>query len=89
MDGILKADKSRQLEEQVQIYEDSSRSLGIEYPNFMKFPITRMDLLFWNNIKNLGLKPKQISKNTRLSQFNKIYNDYSLFHFFAGNTEVI
>jgi len=24
-----------------------------------------------------------------LKHFNKIYNDYSLFHFFAGNAEVI
>ena len=55
----------------------------------MKFPITRMDLLFWRDIKYLGLKPKQIQKNAKLSHFNKIYNEYSLFHFFAGNTQVI
>ena len=55
----------------------------------MKFPISRIDLQFWSDIQYLGLKPKQITKNTKLEHFNKIYNDHSLFHFFAGNAEVI
>ena len=55
----------------------------------MKFPITRIDLKFWDNIRHLGQKPWMISKNTKLEQFNKIYNDYSLFHYFSGNADVI
>lgn len=40
----------RSFRAQRKIYQNSSRSLGIELPNIMRFPITRIDILFWSSI---------------------------------------
>jgi len=55
----------------------------------MKFPITKIDLLFWGNMKSLGLKPNLIKANTKLLDFTKIFNDSSLFHYFSGDIDII
>jgi len=36
--------------DQRKIYEDGTRSLSIDHPSLLNFPISRMDILFWNNI---------------------------------------
>ena len=77
------------LQEQRKIYKDSSRLLSIDYPNVMNFPITGMDLEFWGNITDLGEDTEEIRTNTKLHQFNQVYGEYSLFHYFAGNIDVI
>ena len=43
-------DKSR-FNKQQKIYEDSSRYLSIENQSLIHFPITRIDILFWKNLK--------------------------------------
>ena len=56
----------------------------------MNFPITRMDILFWKNMmEDLGGIPSTIISNTKLAQFNKVYDEVSLFHYFANEVEVI
>lgn len=48
-----------------------------------------MDLEFWKNIADLGEDTEEIKNNTNLSQFNQVYGEYSLFHYFASNIDVI
>jgi len=48
-----------------------------------------MDLLFWENIVRSGENTDTIKENTILSQFQTIYDGYSLFHYFAKNVDVI
>jgi hypothetical protein len=74
---------------QRKIYEDGSRALSIDSANILSFPLSRMDLLFWNGIVDLGGEADIIAENTSLEQFNMVYNCYSLFHFFADNVAVI
>ena len=52
--------------EQTKIYQDSSRSLGIDEPNILNFPATRMNLEFWKNINELGEKADFIERNSTL-----------------------
>lgn len=47
--------------EQRKIYSDSSRFLGTDNPNHLNFPLTRMKLLFWHNIVELGEDANTIS----------------------------
>lgn len=80
---------SEKFPEQRKIYEDTSRSLSIDHAKIINFPLTRMDILYWQNISQLGEKAEDINQNTELVQFNKIFNGYSLFHYFAANVDVI
>ena len=80
---------SEKFPEQRKIYEDTSRSLSIDHAKIINFPLTRMDVLYWQNIVQLGEKAEDINQNTELVQFNKIFNGYSLFHYFAANVDVI
>ena len=80
---------SEKFPEQRKIYEDTSRSLSIDHAKIINFPLTRMDILYWQNIVQLGEKAEDINQNTELVQFNKIFNGYSLFHYFAANVDVI
>ena len=41
------------------------------------------------NIADNDHDPEIIRKNTQLQQYNTIFGDYSLFHYFAGDLEVI
>lgn len=50
-------DKFRQ---QRKIFENTSRFLGIDFPNMMYFPITRLDIIFWKSIIDLGEDSKTI-----------------------------
>lgn len=75
--------------EQRKIYQDSSRSLSIDSPNYLNYPLSRMDLLFWHNIVELGEDAQTISKNISLSQLGDVYQNQSLFHYFSDNVEVI
>jgi hypothetical protein len=75
--------------DQRKIYEDGTRSLSIDYPSLLNFPLSRMDIIFWNNIVQLGEDADLIKHNISLSSLNVVYGDYSLFHYFADNVDVI
>lgn len=74
---------------QRKIFEDGSRALSIDKANILNFPLSRMDILFWMNIDDLGSDAQIINDNTSLAQFNMVYDGYSLFHYFAGNVALI
>ena len=80
---------SKSFVNQRKIYEDGSRALSIDRANILNFPLSRMDILFWMNIVELGRDADVIAENTTLAQFAKVYNGYSLFHYFSSNVSVI
>jgi hypothetical protein len=45
---------------QRKLYEDSSKFLGVEKAQCLFYPLSRMDLLLWANINELGEKPELI-----------------------------
>ena len=47
---------------QRKVYEDNSRILGVEKAHCLFYPLTRMDLLMWENINALGEKAELIQK---------------------------
>ena len=51
--------------------------------------MTRYDIVFWMNIKERGERADMIQKNTKLYQYNLVFGEYSLFHYFSGNVDVI
>jgi hypothetical protein len=53
------------------------------------FAHNRINLLLWSQIEEMGSLTNLIRDNTRLDQFSVIYSEFSLFHFFAHNVEVI
>ena len=55
---------------QRKIYRDGTRSLSIDHPNLLNFPLSWIDLLFWTNVEQLGSKASVIQKNTKIYQFN-------------------
>ena len=80
---------SKKYVNQRKIFEDGSRALSIDRANILNFPLSRMDILFWMNIEELGKDAELIAQNTVLSQFDMVYDGYSLFHYFASNVAVI
>ena len=48
-----------------------------------------MDLTFWENIEKKGATPKIFETQISLDKFTKFYGGQSLFHYFAGDTELI
>ena len=56
----------------------------------MHFPLSRIDLIFWLNVENQEYDCMiEIVRNTNLQKFNKIYNNSSLFHYFADKATII
>ena len=54
------------IDQQRKIFENCSRSLNIDNAKIINFPITRMDILFWDSIIDLGEKIEHIGKSTEL-----------------------
>ena len=75
--------------QQRKIFENSSRFLGIDHPNMIYFPTTRLDILFWKSMVDLGEDAKTIMENASLDKFTHVYNGNSLFHYFSQNVEVM
>ena len=48
-----------------------------------------MELLYWINIIALGEDDSIIVENTDLKKFNQLFDENTLFHYFAGKPEVI
>ena len=74
---------------QRKVYEDNSRFLGVEKAHTLFYPLSRMDLLLWADINELGDKPELILQCCSLKQFNLVIDGNSLFHYFADNSELI
>lgn len=74
---------------QRKIYHDQQRFLGIEKACCLYYPLSRMDILLWQNINVLGESKDVIRQTCTLQQMNLVFDGISLFHYFADNAEVI
>ena len=74
---------------QRKLYEDSSKFLGVEKAFCLYYPLSRMDLLLWQNINVLGERGDLIQQTCTIQQFNLVIDGISLFHYFADNSEII
>lgn len=45
--------------------------------------------MFWYNLEHFSKDSEYVIKNIKLEHFSRIYNNYSLFHYFAENERVI
>ena len=78
----------RQYIDQRKIYKDGTRSLSIDHPGLINFPLSRMNIMFWSNIETEGEDIDMIKNNITLSSLNVVYDETSLFHYFSDNQEV-
>jgi len=67
-DNELNMKEKSRFENLNKIYSDSSRYLSINCQNTITFPVTRMDILFWKNLKeDLNARHDLICDNMNLS----------------------
>lgn len=74
---------------QRKIWKDSTKNLNVDRSNILAFPLNRIDLIFWQNISDLGNKVSDMKNSVTIERFNFNYNGLSLFHHFSSNTDVI
>ena len=72
------------------MFRDSSRFLGVYKPHSLIFTYSRKDTYYWRQVLASNNTKALISKQHRLLEaFRVRYNGISLFHNFAGNTEIM
>ena len=74
---------------QRKVYKDNSKFLGVERACCLYYPLSRMDIMLWQNINVLGEKPELIQKTCTLRQCNLVIDGTTLFHYFADNSNLI
>lgn len=74
---------------QSKIFWNGSKFLGIEKANCLFYSLNRMNVIYWRDIYALGCKPNDISGTFCLDWVNLNFQGNSLFHYFAGNSELI
>jgi len=63
--------------------------LGVEKPANLFYPLSRLDILLWKNIHELGEDPDFIQESCSLENINNIFDGVTLLHYFAGNSDMI
>ena len=88
--GSFSKPKKSQFNKQKKIYSDESRYLSVDFQNILVYPVTRIDLLFWDCIIDNGATSKTIKNNADISRFGHVYqNGMTMFHYFADDADVI
>ena len=55
----------------------------------MYYDLSRMDILLWKNISELGEDKNMIAHSVSLDSFNLLFDSISLFHYFAPRADVL
>lgn len=63
--------------------------LGVEQSASLFFNLNLLDVLYWQKINALGEKTDMIKKTLTLDNFNLVFENNSMFHYFAANAEII
>ena len=63
--------------------------MGIEKAHCIYYDLSRMDILLWKNIKELGEDLEMIKTSVSLDSFNLVFDSISLFHYFARRTDIL
>lgn len=74
---------------QRKVYIDNQKFLGVEKASSLFYPLSKMDLILWRDINDLGEKAELIKQTCSLIQFNIVIDGTSLFHYFADNSDLI
>ena len=78
-----------ELANQRKVYEDNRTFLGVEKAHCLYYDLSKIDILLWKNIHDLGGSPELISESCKLDNFNLCFSGVSLFHYFAAQSEII
>ena len=71
------------------VYKDSNYSLSLDKENILNHSLSRIEILFWKNIVDLGENALDIEKNTQLSNFHAVFEGITMFHYFSLNADVL
>ena len=63
--------------------------MGIENAHCIFYDLSRMDILLWKNICELGEDLEMIKNSVSLDNFNLVFDSISLFHYFAARTDIL
>jgi len=74
---------------QRKINEDNKKFLGIEKAHCLYYDLSRMDILLWKNIAELGEDLGMINQSVNLNSFNLVFDSISLFHYFAPRADIL
>lgn len=74
---------------QRKVYKDNQKFLGIEKPSCLYYPLSRMDILLWQNIVSIGDDIDAMNTCIDCSMINLVIDGETLFHYYAGNAEAI
>ena len=74
---------------QRKIFSDNQVFLGVEKACSLFHPVSKMDLMLWRDINELGEKASMIDQICHLEHFNLIFEGISLFHYFSDNSDMI
>lgn len=78
-----------QISNQIKIYQDGAKFLGIERPSVIFYPLSRMNFVLWQGIHTLGEDASLIENSCSLDDCNIVIEGCSLFHYFADNADLI
>lgn len=74
---------------QRKVFEDNKRYLGVEKAHCLYYDLSKIDILLWKNLCELGEDPELISDSSTLDNLNLCFDGVSLFHYFAPYSEII
>lgn len=63
--------------------------MGIEKAHCLYYDLSRMDILLWKNIAELGNDLALINQSVSLNSFNLVFDSISLFHYFAPRADIL
>lgn len=63
--------------------------LGVEKAHCLYYDLSKIDILLWKNLCELGEKPAMIETSASLDNMNLCFNGVSLFHYFAPYADTI
>ena len=63
--------------------------MGIEKAHCLYYDLSRIDILLWKNISELGEDLEMIKASVSIDSFNLVFDSISLFHYFAARTDIL
>lgn len=74
---------------QRKVHQDQAKYLGVERAQCLFYPLSRMDIVIWQNIHALQENPELVARSCSLKNLNLVFDGVSLFHYFADAPEMI
>ena len=71
------------------MFEDNRTFLGVENAHCLYSELSKIDLILWKNIHDLGVSQELITQSCKLDNLNLCFSGVSLFHFYAAKSDII